>query len=139
MNLEAGVIPSCIIFFQQAPPPDSFMDDVEDITPSADGAYDLGPFEEDLDAKTYRRWMIYFQRKNNSLMKRILRAITGVCFQVQSLGAARKDQVDKEDQATREVRRAAKKQPMEQKLSPTGVKRGRNMRYVVQSNSEETE
>ena len=49
------------------------MDDVEDITPSADGAYDLGPFEEDLDAETYRRWMIDFQRKNNSLMKRILR------------------------------------------------------------------
>ncbi|KAF2566807.1 hypothetical protein F2Q68_00025793 [Brassica cretica] len=111
MNLEAGVIPSCIIFFQQAPPPDSFMDDVEDITPSTD-AQEQQPHEEDTSC---------------------------VCFQGQSLGAARKDQVDKEDQATRAVRRAAKKQPMEQKLSPTGVKRGRNMRYFGQSNSEETE
>ena len=115
------------------------MDDVEDITPSADRTYDLGPFEKDLDAETYRRWMIDFQRKNNSLMKRILRAITGVCFQGQSSRAARKDQADKEDQATRAVRRAAKKQPMEQKLSPAEVKRGRNMRYVGQYDSEETE
>ena len=56
------------------------MDDVEDITPDEDTAYDLGPLDDDADDATYCRWMVNSQRKNNSLMKRILRAITGGCF-----------------------------------------------------------
>ncbi|KAF3528523.1 hypothetical protein DY000_02040145 [Brassica cretica] len=59
---------------------DADMDDVEDITPDEDVAYDLGPLDDDADDLTYRRWMADFQRKNNSLMKGILKAITGGCF-----------------------------------------------------------
>ncbi|KAF3550139.1 hypothetical protein DY000_02008258 [Brassica cretica] len=59
----------------RATPPDVEMDDT---TPDE---YDLGLTEYDADADTYRRWMIDSQHKNNSLMKRILRAITGGCFQ----------------------------------------------------------
>ena len=64
----------------RATPPDQDMDDVEDITPDEDTTYDLGPVDDDADDVTYRRWMVDYQRKNNSLMKRILRAITGGCF-----------------------------------------------------------
>ncbi|KAF3508930.1 hypothetical protein F2Q69_00007456 [Brassica cretica] len=64
----------------RAPPPDADMDDVEDITPDEDTAYDLGLLDDDADDTTYRRWMVDSQRKNNSLMKRILKAITGGCF-----------------------------------------------------------
>ncbi|KAF3550870.1 hypothetical protein DY000_02006847 [Brassica cretica] len=64
----------------RAPPPDHDMDDVEDITPDKDTAYDVGPLDDDADDATYCRWMVNSQRKNNSLMKRILRAITGGCF-----------------------------------------------------------
>ncbi|KAL0802982.1 hypothetical protein Bca101_058158 [Brassica carinata] len=56
--------------------PDINMDDVEDVTPEWGSAYDLGPIEDDADDATYRRWMIDSQRKNNSLMKRILKVIT---------------------------------------------------------------
>ncbi|KAF2542995.1 hypothetical protein F2Q68_00031393 [Brassica cretica] len=64
----------------RAPPPDHDMDDVEDITPDKDTAYDVGPLDDDADDATYCRWMVNSQRNNNSLMKRILRAITGGCF-----------------------------------------------------------
>ncbi|KAF2620420.1 hypothetical protein F2Q68_00039224 [Brassica cretica] len=64
----------------RAPPPDQDMDDVEDITPDADTAYDLAPLDDDTDDATYRRWMVDSRRKNNSLMKRILMAITGGRF-----------------------------------------------------------
>ncbi|KAF3601121.1 hypothetical protein F2Q69_00036419 [Brassica cretica] len=33
------------------------MDDVEDITPDEDTAYDMGPLDDDADDVTYRRWM----------------------------------------------------------------------------------
>ncbi|KAF3517958.1 hypothetical protein DY000_02060252 [Brassica cretica] len=64
----------------RAPPPDADMDDVEDITPNEDAAYDFGPLDDDADDVTYWRWMVDSQRKNKSLMKRILKAITGDCF-----------------------------------------------------------
>ncbi|KAF2604205.1 hypothetical protein F2Q70_00026611 [Brassica cretica] len=64
----------------RAPTTDADMDDVEDITPDDHMPYDLGPLEDDADDATYRRWMVDSQRKNNSLMKRILKAITGGCF-----------------------------------------------------------
>ena len=56
------------------------MDDVEDVTPSADSAYDLEDLTDVTDDHAYRRWMVDSQKKNNSLMKRILRAITGGCI-----------------------------------------------------------
>ncbi|KAF2574029.1 hypothetical protein F2Q70_00003250 [Brassica cretica] len=64
----------------QAAPPDDYMDDVEDITPNEDDAYEFGPLDDDVDDATYRCWMVDSQRKNNSLMKRILKAITGGYF-----------------------------------------------------------
>ncbi|KAF2561180.1 hypothetical protein F2Q70_00014759 [Brassica cretica] len=64
----------------RAPPPDDDMDELEDITPNEETAYDLGPLDDDADEEAYHRWMIDSQRKNNSLMKRILKAITGGCF-----------------------------------------------------------
>ncbi|KAL0689665.1 hypothetical protein Bca4012_089343 [Brassica carinata] len=54
------------------------MDEPEDITPNKETTYDLGPLDDDEAA--YRHWMVDSQRKNNSLMKRILKAITGGCF-----------------------------------------------------------
>ncbi|KAG5393276.1 hypothetical protein IGI04_023239 [Brassica rapa subsp. trilocularis] len=56
------------------------MDDVVDVTPSADSAYDLEDLTDVTDDHAYRRWMVDSQKKNNSLMKRILRAITRGCI-----------------------------------------------------------
>ncbi|KAF2593130.1 hypothetical protein F2Q70_00043298 [Brassica cretica] len=53
---------------------------LKDITPDEDAAYDFGPLDDDADDVTYWRWMVDSQRKNKSLMKRILKAITGDCF-----------------------------------------------------------
>ncbi|KAF3581416.1 hypothetical protein DY000_02031290 [Brassica cretica] len=64
----------------RAPPPDDEMDEPEDITPDEDTVYDLGPLDDDADDAAYRRWMVDSRQKNNSLMKRILKAITGGCF-----------------------------------------------------------
>ncbi|KAF3540648.1 hypothetical protein F2Q69_00022695 [Brassica cretica] len=64
----------------RAPPPDDEMDEPEDITPDEDTVYDLGLLDDDADDATYRRWMVDLQRKNNRLMKRILKVITGGCF-----------------------------------------------------------
>ncbi|KAF2562840.1 hypothetical protein F2Q70_00014760 [Brassica cretica] len=65
----------------RAPPPDDDMDEPEDITPNEETAYDLGPLDDDADEAAYRRRMVDSQRKNNSLMKRILKAITWGMFQ----------------------------------------------------------
>ncbi|CAN7089687.1 unnamed protein product [Brassica rapa subsp. narinosa] len=69
----------------RAPIPDENAagDDVEDITPPADGAYDLEDLTDVTDDHAYRRWMVDSQKKNNSLMKRILRALTGGCIRSQ--------------------------------------------------------
>ncbi|KAG2305029.1 hypothetical protein Bca52824_033680 [Brassica carinata] len=56
-------------------------EDVEDVTP--DPNYDLEDIEDGFDDATYRRWMIDSQRKNNSLLKRILKTIAGGCFKGQ--------------------------------------------------------
>ena len=69
----------------RAPIPDENAagDDVEDITPPADGTYDLEDLTDVTDDHAYRRWMVDSQKKNNSLMKRILRALTGGCIRSQ--------------------------------------------------------
>ncbi|KAF3500326.1 hypothetical protein F2Q69_00042653 [Brassica cretica] len=56
------------------------MEDVEDITPEADPSYDLGELADVTDDQAYRRWMVDSQRKNNSLMRRILHLVTGGCI-----------------------------------------------------------
>ncbi|KAL0885763.1 hypothetical protein Bca101_009746 [Brassica carinata] len=60
---------------------DAGMEDVEDVTPEP--LYDLEDIEDGFDDETYHHWMIDSQRKNNSLMKRILKIITGGCFKGQ--------------------------------------------------------
>ena len=69
----------------RAPIPDenAAKDDVEDMAPPADGAYDLEDLTDVTDDHAYRRWMVDSQKKNNSLMKRILRALTGGCIRSQ--------------------------------------------------------
>ncbi|KAF2618511.1 hypothetical protein F2Q68_00040163 [Brassica cretica] len=60
--------------------PAADMDDVEDITPEADLSYKLGELADVTDDQAYRRWMVDSQRKNNSLMRRILHLVTGGCI-----------------------------------------------------------
>ncbi|WZZ70618.1 hypothetical protein YC2023_081988 [Brassica napus] len=60
--------------------PDADMEDVEDITPEAEPSYDLGELADVTDDQAYRCWMVDSQRKNNSLMQRILHLITGGCI-----------------------------------------------------------
>ena len=79
-NIRFLLDPEFLCADPRASPPDDDMDDVEDITPDEDAAYDLSPLDDDADDATYHRWMVDSQRKNNSLMKRILKAITGGCF-----------------------------------------------------------
>ena len=62
------------------PEPNATRDDVEDMAPPAEGAYDLEDLTDVTDDHAYRRWMVDSQKKNNSLMKRILRALTGGCI-----------------------------------------------------------
>ncbi|KAF2576768.1 hypothetical protein F2Q70_00002438 [Brassica cretica] len=69
------------------------MDDVEFArTDGGDNAYDLGPFDDNADDVAYHRWMVDSQRKNNSLIKRILKAITGGCMGAPSTAEPRHDQ-----------------------------------------------
>ena len=69
------------------------MDDAEFVSPvGGDTAYDLGPLDDNADDATYRRWLVDSQRKNNSLMKRILKAITGGCLGAPSTAAPRQEQ-----------------------------------------------
>ncbi|KAF3555525.1 hypothetical protein F2Q69_00013293 [Brassica cretica] len=72
---------------------DDTMDDAEFVGPvGGDTAYDLGPLDDNADDATYRRWLVDSQRKNNSLMKRILKAITGGCLGAPSTAAPRQEQ-----------------------------------------------
>ncbi|KAF2553552.1 hypothetical protein F2Q68_00034240 [Brassica cretica] len=64
----------------RAAAPDADMEDVEDITPEAEPSYDLRELADVTDDQAYRRWMVDLQRKNNSLMRRILHLITGGCI-----------------------------------------------------------
>ncbi|KAF2588755.1 hypothetical protein F2Q70_00038145 [Brassica cretica] len=60
--------------------PDADMEDAEDITPEAEPSYDLGELADVTDDQAYRCWMVDSQRKNNSLMRRILHLIIGGCI-----------------------------------------------------------
>ncbi|KAF3487977.1 hypothetical protein F2Q69_00054233 [Brassica cretica] len=61
----------------RAAEPDADMEDVVDITPEAEPSYDLGELADVTDDQAYRCWMVDSQRKNNSLMRRILHLVTG--------------------------------------------------------------
>ncbi|KAL0647660.1 hypothetical protein Bca4012_045951 [Brassica carinata] len=113
------------------------MDDVEFFrTDGGDNAYDLGPLDGNAYDAAYRRWMVDSQRKNNSLMKRILKAITGGCMRAPSTDEPR------HDQPTPSSHRQGKE--------PAGSARGdeetpwatpcrRNMRSAGQSESDDTD
>src|SRR5690606_5894211 len=64
----------------RAPAPDVDMDEVEDVTPIDDEDYNLEDLTDVTDDHAYRRWMVDSQKKNNSLLRRILKGITGGCI-----------------------------------------------------------
>ncbi|KAF2556890.1 hypothetical protein F2Q68_00014238 [Brassica cretica] len=61
-------------------------------TVGSDTTYDLGPLDDDADDAASRRWMADSQRTNNSLVKRILKAITGGCLGTPSTAEPRREQ-----------------------------------------------
>ncbi|KAF3550193.1 hypothetical protein DY000_02006773 [Brassica cretica] len=69
--------PNCLT--PRSPAPNGDMEDVEDITPEVESSYDLGELADVTDDQAYRCWMVDSQRKNNSLMRRILHLVTGGC------------------------------------------------------------
>ncbi|KAF2563229.1 hypothetical protein F2Q70_00014757 [Brassica cretica] len=62
------------------PDPEFLCADPRASPPDDETAYDLGPLDDDADEAAYCSWIVDSQRKNNSLVKRILKAITGGCF-----------------------------------------------------------
>ncbi|WZZ43365.1 hypothetical protein YC2023_039624 [Brassica napus] len=105
-------------------------------TVGGDNAYDLGPLDDDADDAAYHRWMVDSQRKNNSLMKRILKAITGGCMGAPSTAEPRQDQPTpsnchpgKEPAGTTRG----------DKETPWATPRKRNRRSAGQSESDDTD
>ncbi|KAF3515812.1 hypothetical protein DY000_02058501 [Brassica cretica] len=72
--------PELLCIDPRAAAPDANIKDVKDITPEADPSYDLRELADVTDDQAYRRWMVDSQRKNNSLMRRILHLVTGGCI-----------------------------------------------------------
>ncbi|WZZ86315.1 hypothetical protein YC2023_114894 [Brassica napus] len=69
------------------------MDEPEFVgTVGGDTGYDLDPIDNDADDAAYRHWMVDSQRKNNGLMKRILKAITGGFLGTPSTAEPRREQ-----------------------------------------------
>ena len=124
-----------------ADPKSSYQDDTMDEpefvgTVGSDTAYDLGPLHDDDDDAAHRYWIVDYQRKNKSLMKRILKAITGGCLGTPSTVEPRREQ------PTPSSHRPGKE--------PTGTARGeeetlwatprkRNRRSAGQSESDDTD
>ncbi|KAF2545522.1 hypothetical protein F2Q70_00021304 [Brassica cretica] len=100
ITLLGDVVNICFVPEPQylcADPKSSYQDDTMDEpefvgTVGSDTAYDLGPLDDDADDADYRRWMVDSQCKNNSLMKRILKAITGGCLGTPSTAEPRREQ-----------------------------------------------
>ncbi|KAG2322906.1 hypothetical protein Bca52824_016119 [Brassica carinata] len=72
----------------------------EDVTP--DTIYDLEDIEDGFDDETYRRWMMDSSKKS-SLMRRILKVITGGCFK----GHQERGRVEQSSMTSRHTRRNA--------------------------------
>ncbi|KAL0660709.1 hypothetical protein Bca4012_097546 [Brassica carinata] len=107
------------------------MEDVEDITPESDPSYDLGELADVTDDQAYRRWMVDSQRKNNSLMRRILHPVTGGC-----IGGS--DQRQSPIEQTPQLHRPGKA-PMGTGTSTEEVHRSRNRRSFDPAESGESD
>ncbi|KAL0681641.1 hypothetical protein Bca4012_048488 [Brassica carinata] len=107
------------------------MDDVEDITPKADRSYDLGELADVADDQAYRRWMVDSQRKNNSLMNRILHLVTGGCL---GEDTQRQSPVEQTPRSHRPG-----KEPMGTTPSTAQVHRSRNRRSLDPAESGESD
>ncbi|KAF2576639.1 hypothetical protein F2Q70_00003642 [Brassica cretica] len=120
-----------------ADPKSSYRDDVEFVrTDGGDNAYDLGPLDDNADDATYHRWMVESQRKNNSLMKRILKAISGGCMGAPSTYEPRQDQpTPRSHRPGKEPAGTARGD----EETPWATPRRRNMRSTGQSESDDTE
>ncbi|KAF2542214.1 hypothetical protein F2Q68_00031797 [Brassica cretica] len=79
-NISFLLPPELLCTDPHAAAPDADMEDVEDITLEAYPSYDLEELADVTDDQAYRLWMVDSQRKNNSLMRRILHLVTGGCI-----------------------------------------------------------
>uniref|UniRef100_A0A1J3DBX3 Arabidopsis retrotransposon Orf1 C-terminal domain-containing protein n=1 Tax=Noccaea caerulescens TaxID=107243 RepID=A0A1J3DBX3_NOCCA len=79
----------------RAPPP--HLEDMETsersadapfTTPAYDSEFDLPPISDEYDIAEYRRWMVASQKKNNSLMQRILQMLARGCSSTTTAAAA---------------------------------------------------
>ncbi|KAL0826628.1 hypothetical protein Bca101_050305 [Brassica carinata] len=113
------------------------MDDVEFVrTDGGDNAYDLGPLDDNADDATYRYWMVDSQCKNNSLMKRILKAITGGCMGAPSTAEPRQDQLTPHSHRPGKEPAGTARGYEE---TPWATPRKRNRRSTGQSESDDTD
>ncbi|KAF3596626.1 hypothetical protein DY000_02021133 [Brassica cretica] len=116
---------------------DDIMDDVEFVrTDGGDNAYNLDPLDDNADDAAYRRWMVDSQRKNNSIMKRILKAITGGCMGAPSTAQPRHDQPTPSSHRPGKESEGTARGDEE---TPWATPRRRNMRSAGQSESDDTD
>ncbi|KAF2585458.1 hypothetical protein F2Q70_00035692 [Brassica cretica] len=101
-----------------------------------DNAYDLGPLDDDADDAAYHRWMVDSQRKNNSLKKRILKAITGGCMGAPSTAEPRQDQPTPSNRHPGKEPAGTARGNEE---TPWATPRKRNRRSAGQSESDDTD
>ena len=113
------------------------MDDVDFVlTDGGDNAYDLGPLDDNADDTAYRRWMVDSLRKNNSLLKRILKTINGGCMGAPSTAEPRQDQPTlRSHRPGKEPERTARGD----EETPWATPRRRNRRSAGQSESDDTD
>ncbi|KAF3597907.1 hypothetical protein DY000_02021352 [Brassica cretica] len=116
---------------------DDTMDEPEFVgTVGGDIAYDLGPLDDDADDAIYHRWMVDSQCKNNSLMKRILKAITGGCLGTPSRAEPHRAQPT--PSSHRPGKEPAGTAGVEEE-TPWASPRRRNKRSAGQSESDDTD
>src|SRR5690606_5010229 len=77
----------------RAPAPDVDMDEVDDVTPIDDEDYNLEDLADVTDDHAYRRWMVDSQKKNNILLKRILKGITVAALETKEISQGREQGV----------------------------------------------
>ena len=113
------------------------MDEPEFVgTVGSDTAYDQGPLDDDADDAAYRRWMVDSQRKNNSLMKRILKAITGGCMGAPSTAEPCQDPLTPSNRLPGKEQAGTVRGDEE---TPWATPRKRNRRSAGQSESDDTD
>ena len=113
------------------------MDEPEFVgTVGSDTAYDQGPLDDDADDAAYHRWMVDSQRKNNSLMKRILKAITGGCMGAPSTAEPCQDPLTPSNRLPGKEQAGTVRGDEE---TPWATPRKRNRRSAGQSESDDTD